>query len=227
MFCKKVFIHIPKCGGNSVEAKLRFSDIPFTRIEPNDSTKNLEATEIITGHISYDQFTEDDETTFFSVMRSPLDRAISHYYYNLKIKDEGPEFYKMKDMGLEDFLLEHENTMCRHMFGKEIFDSHYPDQIKYDMCRDIMERHYRFIGTVGNLYHLDAWLLETFGCKPHYAHENRNEYAYTRNISSSTHMQFVKQNIVDYMLYEFVGSYWENNGPKIKEPVFGQKQVNR
>jgi hypothetical protein len=206
----KVFIHIPKCGGNSVEAKLRFNRIPFTRIEPEVKSENMPDAELITGHISYDQFAGEDRTRFFSVMRSPLSRAVSHYYYNLRIREQSPEYGKMMELGFDEFLLTNDNPMCRHMFGNKIFDSPDNDEIKYDLCMDIMKRRYEFVGTMDSLQYLDDWLLSKFGGRCHEAHENRNDNDYPKAVAASTRIKFMQKNIVDYMIYEFVGKYWEN-----------------
>ncbi len=203
-----VFIHIPKCGGNSVEAKLKFNNIPFTRIEPGPASETLAKATLITGHLSYDQFEAQPQICFFSVVRDPLQRAVSQYFYNLKIKNESPEYEKMKNMSLADYLKEHNNTMCIHMFGRAVFNNHYSNEKLYRLCMEIMRSRYLFVGNISHLNYTDTWLGKMFGCRPFQAHENRNTHPTI--LPEKVKEDFMARNAVDYMVYHQIGTHWEN-----------------
>jgi hypothetical protein len=212
---KLVFIHIPKCGGNSVEAKLKFNNVPFTRMEPGIIFSDIPAPGLITGHLTYEQFTGVQGVAFFSVIREPLARATSQYFYNMKIKDESPEYAKMKDMTLEDYLMEHNNTMCIQLFGREMFENSFNNARLFKFCREKMDKNYMFIGALNNFGHVDLWLAKMFGSLPFEAHENRNDYQL--KVSGKVQNWFMERNTVDYMLYNFVGAFWENANYRLRQ----------
>ena len=201
---RTVFIHIPKCGGNSVEAKLRYNEIPHTRIEPEHTLADMPESGLITGHISYDQFEGDSDAKFFSVMRSPLDRALSHYYYTIA-KADSPEYEIIKGYSIDHFLMHHswDNQMCRMMFGHKIFDTHNTDANRFDACVKILNERYLFVGKIEDMIHVDLWLAMQLGCEHFSAHENKN--AHDKSLASQTRLKFMHKNIVDYMMYEFIG----------------------
>ncbi len=204
---KIVFIHSAKCGGNSVQAKFNASNIPYVRIEPETTLAEMPASGLITGHITYDQFFGDMDARFFSVMRSPLERGISHYYYNLA-KKNGAEYEIMKDFSLDKFLMQHtvDNIMCRNMFGNKIFDTPDTDANKFEACLKIMRNQYKFIGKLEEMVCVDLWLSNQFKCPYYAAHENKNDH--DRDVSPQIRIKFIHRNIVDYMIYEYIGKYW-------------------
>lgn len=112
-------------------------------------------------------------------------------------------------MSLEEFLKEHNNTISLQMFGSKILETKCPDTAKFEMCLDIVNRHYRFIGTLENFACVDTWLARAFNCRPVKAHDNQNYY--DSMVSPQVLDDFRSRNTIDYMLYYQVGRYWENS----------------
>ena len=206
---RKVFLHIPKCGGNSIEAKFRRNGISYTRIEPDTPIENV-PDGIITGHISFNKLERDATARFFTVLRSPISRAMSHYYYCFAHKENNPEYPYIKDMSVEEFLDKYipDNYMARLLIGDKWFDNEISNEVRFDMCISTINERYMAIGKMEYVICFDSWLTREFGGSVIVAHENKNEH--DDSVSVEARLKFLKSNVVDYMLYEYIGNFWEN-----------------
>ena len=211
---RKVFLHIPKCGGNTVEAKFRCNNIPYVRIEPDTPMENV-PDGIVTGHFDFAKLESDESAKFFTVIRTPLDRAISHYHYCFATKEINPEYPLIKDMSVEEFLDKYisDNYMARYIIGHKWFDNEVSDVVRFGECISTINERYLAIGRIESIGHFDYWLVNEFGGATVIAHDNRNEH--DSSVSVEARLKFLKKNAVDYMLCEYLGNLWVN--PKFKK----------
>ncbi|MVO18521.1 sulfotransferase family 2 domain-containing protein [Parasedimentitalea huanghaiensis] len=89
----KVFVHLPKCGGTSVDANLRhhYGDRFFQYVGKKDNMafkqhqktgfRNVEIMTIHNGLFKYETAFEGIETSFFSVCRDPVSAAVSMFNF--------------------------------------------------------------------------------------------------------------------------------------------------
>ncbi|GAM25741.1 hypothetical protein SAMD00019534_089160 [Acytostelium subglobosum LB1] len=94
-----LFLHVPKTGGNSV---LHLFRLTFAKkavqqwVHPGHNEKHLiRGAKAVVGHFNYGLHTyldqpDRDTANYMTMLRDPVERVISHYYYHReKIQDEG------------------------------------------------------------------------------------------------------------------------------------------
>ena len=138
---KFVFYHIPKCGGTSFREILfeyflkiykKEGDIYLPRLYENINLerkvidnlnskyeKKLKNIKVILSHTQVYEFPEllNDKIFKFTIIRNPIDRMISHYYffdfkrYNLKLIDQSDEFINHYSKVYGNFMLRYLNLL--------------------------------------------------------------------------------------------------------------------
>ena len=126
---KLLFVHIPKCGGSTVEHKLNLQNGKngFRLIKNINSTKAMH-------HFSIEEyknfFNETRYNNFnkLTIVRNPYSKFISEYYY-FKRKKKG----LLKDISLEDFLIYteklHENNFSNTEYN--LYNDHFYTQSSF------------------------------------------------------------------------------------------------
>ena len=148
---KLIFIHIPKCGGTSVEAYISNSyklEYKFCNILQNIEKENYilnkksgsKALQHLTA-LEIKQNINDFEKYYkFSVVRNPYDRIISEYNWYRTIK-----LYKSYRK-LDDFLKHVQNVFKNKDFYKNLYSDHLIPQylFVYDKNKLIVDKVYKF-----------------------------------------------------------------------------------
>jgi hypothetical protein len=199
---RNVFIHIPKCGGNTVSGKLT---MPHTRIEPNSAIVPIDG--MVTGHVTVEKFFDGINTSFFTVIRHPLERAISHYNYN-----------RWKGLGGLDCTAEEfidslpENYMSRFIVGDMIMNLDVSSEEKTRLAMEFILSKYSFIGSIDYVSEIDFFLYKKFNIYSALPlHKNKNTSTEkVVSVSSSATLKFLKKNPVDFNIYNIVGKGFLN-----------------
>ncbi|MGM0876129.1 MAG: sulfotransferase family 2 domain-containing protein [Bacillota bacterium] len=111
-----IFMHISKTGGttmNSIiqrqyhpsETKFKFFNTSlFEEYIRTTPAKQLAKLKCTGGHVEFRRIPIERPYTYFTMLRDPVDRVISLYYYIKTPKDLNHLYNKTKDMSLEDFI---------------------------------------------------------------------------------------------------------------------------
>jgi tetratricopeptide (TPR) repeat protein len=166
-----IFAHIPKTAGTSINETLEqnYSQIfnLYTKKNPNLTTvkdwidnfnqsvvesiaKNDFQTKVLRGHIGLGihEFLKYQSCTYITVLRHPVDRVVSHYYFFSR--PESSSKLIKDDMSLEDFILQRKYTIVDNLqtrflsglgwqkttVGKDLYDKKF--SLKYGNCHDDM-----------------------------------------------------------------------------------------
>jgi len=112
-----IFVHLPKCGGTTLNRLIEW-EYPITRVYSIDpsffkwSYRKLLATpparlvrmRVIQGHMPFGVHRLlTQKTTYVTVLRDPIDRGISEYYYALS-RVIHPQNRMMKKLSLEEYI---------------------------------------------------------------------------------------------------------------------------
>ena len=128
-----LFVHIPKCGGQSVVSSVRKDVIEDPKQalyignakqkKLLDGARPLGSYQFLAGHYTYDQWRElVGETTFrrfwvFTVLREPVARVVSLYNY-IATTEKHEEHLEVARMSFRHFIESPKfrgNTMCRYI----------------------------------------------------------------------------------------------------------------
>ena len=148
---KLIFIHIPKCGGTSIEVyisnnyklKYKFCNV-LNNIEKNsyilDKKSGSKALQHLTALEIRQNFNDFEKYYKFSVVRNPYDRIISEYHWSRTIKS-----YKSYNK-FDDFLKHVQNVFKNKDFYKNLFSDHLIPQylFLYENNKLIVDKVYKF-----------------------------------------------------------------------------------
>lgn len=145
-----VYLHIPKTAGNTVKSvfKSRFSEENTLFLNGSDPKSDFslmikEASHagkhLVFGHIDFgiSEYLNSD-AKFLTILRHPLDRIVSHYYYVLRRKEKHYLYEQVTKPGLSlsqfvngGFTNELDNGQVRMLIGAGGF--HKNEYLKYDI----------------------------------------------------------------------------------------------
>jgi len=200
-----LFHHLPKTGGTSLKRIFDewFEVIgdyrePWASAPPKSAVdlSKMGSHQMLAGHFAADQMPLNyrypetlarDKWRRITFVRDPLDRAVSEYFFEQKIRaDFDPSF---KNEPLSDFIRDRSGDLIRHF------------ECNKDNWKEALDR-YWFIGTLEQLpnclRYLSAELNKPLdGAIPHENSTKRNELVPTEDAA-----HFRKNNKIDYEIYE-------------------------
>jgi hypothetical protein len=114
------FLHVPKSGGSSVISSLRSTLGAARLFHANESryqhgpldvllALHPDRYQVVAGHFSFAQITDTllDRAFFFTFLREPVDRVLSHYYYYRSLETPAPygdRVAQAQELDLEPFV---------------------------------------------------------------------------------------------------------------------------
>lgn len=117
-----IFTHIPKTSGTSFCNNILKENIRSDRIYSYRGLKKLwrdfdpKKFDAIIGHVPYGVHFPMFKAKYIVLLRNPLERAISHYYFVLGWSKH-PEFKYARSMGIEGFSRRSGNLQTRYIAG--------------------------------------------------------------------------------------------------------------
>lgn len=204
------FIHIPKCSGMTVDAKLK--TLPaYARTSEGQLLDLLNAgsrpsSTIMGGHALFSTVERFKiPFKYISVVRDPLERVISYYNYINQRGEADPQYVHVKDLSLEQFInFIGPNEMSKFLLGEDFNVISFNDAVSR-----IIDK-YVFIGNTNNWEKTDKFLDRHFNIHAPLSRQNVGSYPKGKEISSAAIEAFKKANDLDYRLYEWIGDGFFN-----------------
>jgi len=229
-----IFLHIPKSGGTSLITSLAniYGD-KFVRVHSpnfgqlkskyqNSELRLPEKCEIVSGHFSFGwhEVFKIEKFNYFSIMREPVSRVISHYFYVLK--NPHHRLHKVlveKGYSLEEYVSsglvgEVNNGQARLLSGiEEIqFAPYGEDKVKYgsnsrelfELAKRNIDNSFDFVGILEKYDDCLFLLKEYYGIE--IQNEKLNEGSYKDELAtiSPRQIEVIKEyNKIDIDLYEY------------------------
>ena len=112
-----IFVHLPKCGGTTLNRLVEWEYLPTQvfSIDPSFfrwsyrrllrwSPERLARMKVFQGHMPFGLHQRlPQAATYLTILRDPVDRGISEYYYALS-RIVHPEHRAMKRLGLDEYI---------------------------------------------------------------------------------------------------------------------------
>lgn len=153
---KSIFIHIPKCGGTTIEQSLNLIDMQSGYgIEKGKAMQHYTWSDYI-DKLGHDVFNDYYK---FAIVRNPYDRVISEYYW-CYIQNVG---YK-HGQSLDDFITYLEKMVTTKNYNETIWHDHFMPQYLY-----IYDKKYNIkvdkVFKMEDFLEVDKFILNKYGIK--------------------------------------------------------------
>lgn len=236
-----IFTHIPRTGGSTLNSILKFQCPPDRFFEIKTATNSFyidrfkkldierkKRLKIISGHTPFGlhRFLPQP-STYITLLRNPIDRILSHYYYVL----EQPRHYlydrvKSQNMTLKDYISsgvskELDNDQVRILCGDEnvYFGFKKCSDIHLKMAKENLRNYFAIIGLQEKFDETIILLRKTFGYKtPFYIKKHiGRQYLSRESISRDVIDAIEEKNRLDMELYRYARIMFEASlcDPKI------------
>ena len=221
-----IHLHIPKTGGTTLRdiVNRQYSSENILTIQTIDKSKKIvkilssnkiNQLEIIQGHLKYGIHNHFDRTAkYFAIMRDPVDRVLSSYYYvisqednpqNLSKTNKTMSIYEYINSGINPFLI---NGQTQLIAGKKcsINDPLIKSNELLDIAKENINKNFILTGTTEKFYESILLLKKILNWKsPYYSRANRTKNKPDYSKIETEIRNFIKEhNQLDINLYNYV-----------------------
>ncbi|BAZ45773.1 hypothetical protein NIES4102_27990 [Chondrocystis sp. NIES-4102] len=250
-----VFIHIPKTAGTTLHLVIERQYNPQNIISihttaqnaneinrlGNASLKQQQKIKVIKGHtfLGWHQLLSRS-CTYFTLLRDPIDRAISNYFFLRKSKDH-PFHQRLKEekVSLEDFVCwAGEDNYQTRFLAKNINEANldiknYPcTRETLELAKNNLKSNYAVVGTVEEFDKTLILLKKTFGWQNiYYEVKNKNKQRLSKDSIPQTTLDLIRdKNQFDLELYDYANELLhgliEDQGYLFAQQVEDFKNIN-
>ncbi len=243
-----IFLHIPKTAGTTLETVLArqyrsretfyvngAQDVREERYRQLHESERARI-RLIKGHMFFGIHAHvPNAYTYITVLRNPIDRVISHYYY-VRSKPSHP-FYQIvheRNMSLHDYVTsgmspELENNQVRTLFGPDHRSVPHGEcsRAMLDTAQQHLKEHFSVVGLADRFDETLLLMKVELGWRGYPVYESRNV---TRSrpvrtaVSSETMKQIEMLNLLDIELYENAHKAFEEHLERRKQELSGALQ---
>lgn len=135
-----IYTHIPKTGGNTF-ASVLYSQYHYQKEvcsvylrESLPPKVDFGKIKLIVGHLQFGLHKDIPRPCqYITMLRDPVDRVVSHYYFNLKFHNKKPQ-----DSPFDQFVKKHTNVQTRWVAGE--------DRADVQLAKKHIEKHFIAVG---------------------------------------------------------------------------------
>lgn len=189
---KVIFLHLPKTAGFTMHGIVlrQYKGKPNTNILNNQEAQKFrelpvadrERNEVVMGHMAFGLhtcFSKPEEVSYFTLLRDPVKRVISHYYYILKRKTHHlhdiivDRNYSLKDYVDSGVKANTENLQVR-LLSDNIEAPHGTcTREMLEIAKSNLEKHFSVVGLTEYFDETVLLIQQYYGWKtPYYARDN-------------------------------------------------------
>jgi len=214
MNSKNIFIHIPKTGGTTINCAMNNSQ---WQTKPDFNYRHIiyETKRSNSGDIFLpENFSKYLEFKIFMLLRNPIDRLISEYYF-IKDRQEFMSLLRPIPRNLEEYIINKQtnNYMIGFLVGKRMYDKSYVNNSDYELVINAIEKLNIYVG-----------LFEEFEKSLHYF-RTQTKIKWPKNIpvkritlsrpkfddvSDKIRDLIIKHNSLDFKLYNYCKTRFDN-----------------
>jgi galactose-3-O-sulfotransferase len=232
-----IFVHLPKCGGTTLNRIIEWEydprrvfsvDPSFFRWSYNRLKRwpreRLDHIDVFKGHMPFGLHARlTRPATYVTVLREPIDRAISAYYF-AKTHRLHPDRREVRRLTLEEFVRnkDYHNLQCRLLAGidgqYDFFDGECSSDT-LEIAKANLSRHFRVVGLTERFDESLALMKIAFGWDiARYARFNVTKFRAKKNeVSASTLALIEECNQFDVALYKHVLAQFEDAAAQSRE----------
>jgi hypothetical protein len=226
-----IFLHIPKAGGSTLHRIIEKQYEPSTifTIPSFYSSKEefrqaaefqLKEIKVLKGHMFFGlPDVLPNPSTYITLLRDPVERIISHYYYVLRTpihylyKDVKAKNMSLKEYACSGLSVELDNGQTRLISGFNFLDHSQPaSQEMLEVAKQNLKSQFAVVGIVEDFNKTLMLLKKEFGWKmPFYVKENTTKNRLLKErVSKETLDVIKKHNELDIELYRYAKDIFED-----------------
>jgi hypothetical protein len=243
-----IFVHLPKCGGTTLNRIIEWEYSPWRifSIDPSFflwsyrklmhwSQRRLDTMQVFKGHMPFGLHSRlSRPSTYITVLRDPIDRCISAYYFALNYKLH-PLHKFVKKMTLEEYAVAtpNHNVQCKLLAGTTASESDFHagdcSAETLEVAKENLSRYFSVAGLTERFDESLALLRAVFGWNI----EKLASFNTTRNrpnkqkLPPSTISLIRERNRFDMALYEHVSASFNKTCVNNREALNVELQAVR
>jgi len=248
-----IFLHIPKTGGTTVRdiinRQYKSSQI-FTiatlkeseEFQEENIISALKEIKIIRGHLKYGFHTNINiEPAYFTILRNPVERVLSTYYYvlsnknnpqNLSTSSKRMSIYQFIESGINPFLMNGQTQLLAGL-TTDVYDPTFHSEELYQIAKTNLENNFIFVGLTEMFDETMVLIKKILNWKtPFYSSANRTKKKPDyKKITSDERTYIENHNQLDIKLFNFAKNMLINKinggGEELQDEITKFKKTNK
>lgn len=240
-----IFLHIMKAGGTTLNGIInqQYPNPSIFRVNGINNRNQIQTLsryqrkklKLIRGHFAFGlHYFLDCPATYFTMIRDPVTRFISNYYYQQRrIKDE-----KLKQLSLEDFVWlrgkEQANTQTKMLCGLTPKMENRTKETMLQIAKDNLDNYFSSVGLLERFDESLVLFRKQFNWNfPFYLQQNKsiNKPNHYQNLSQEALNSLREYNAIDIELYKYVSQKFQKEiddmGKSFNQELNLQKYFNK